>query len=140
MTTQTREHVTRQLWATWNLIASPYGVTETSYGTIPRHLAARQWPGRDVSMYQERPDDTYPTGRSDKPDGRWRWTLTGAPVIPGVPGPIATEGAIATPIATRLSCPVCRGPVPRQEGHRQRIYCSPECKLEQQRVAREARA
>ena len=140
----TKERVTRELWATWNLIAVPYGAKETIYGTIPRHLAARQWPGQDVSMYRERPDSTYPTGQTDKPDGRWRWTLTGEPVIPGVPGPIATGGAIATradlsqqPIATRLSCPVCRGPIAQEPGHRQRVYCSPACKRVQQRAARD---
>ena len=146
MTTPTREHVTRQLWVEWRLIPEgfTYGTTETVYGTIPKHLAARQWPGQDVSEYEVRPDDSYSTGRTDKPDGRWTWTLTGELVVSGVPGPIAAvNGAIAAvidqsprAIAARLSCPVCRGPVPRQPGHRQRVYCSPVCKREQERIAR----
>ena len=118
MTTQTREHVTRQLWATWNLIPAdaPYGMKETVYGSIPRHLAARQWPGRDVSMYQERPDDTYPTGRTDKPDGRWTDINRG-------------QDQPRTPTADiRLSCPVCRDPISHVEGKVKRVFCSDRCR------------
>jgi hypothetical protein len=125
------ERITRTLWAEWPDIPSDqdYGDLKTRNGlTIARHLAARQWPGRSVSQYPERPDDSYPTGMTDKPDGRWK-------AVRDIPKESRTEEIAHTESRTKLMCPVCRvKELVRPARGRMPTFCSNKCRMQAARA------